>query len=52
MMSAVVVNMIIMMMVVVQEDFEYVLSKSKPTVATRELEEFEKFTSEFGSDGS
>jgi len=35
-----------------QEDFINVLGRSKPTVAERELERFELFTKEFGSDGS
>jgi len=33
------------------EDFLHCLSRSKFTVATRELERFEKFTAEFGSSG-
>ncbi len=34
------------------DDFRAVLSRTKATVATRELERFEQFTKEFGSDGS
>src|SRR4051812_24698252 len=33
-------------------DFVNVLGRTKPTVATRELERFEEFTKEFGSEGS
>lgn len=34
------------------DDFLIVLTRTKATVATRELERFEEFTREFGSDGS
>lgn len=37
---------------VCMDDFVLVLGRSKPTVAARELERFEAFTKEFGSDGS